>query len=95
MIQDIGPPINNIEERKVLTRPNTTCPAVKLAASRKERVMGRTAILTVSTMTKKGFNQEGAPPGRREAAAEEGEKTAPDTTILSQRGRPIERENNK
>ena len=67
-------------------------PAVKLAASRKERVIGRTKILTVSTRTKKGFNHLGAPLGRREAATEEGEKTTPEIIILSHRGRPIERE---
>ena len=35
-----------------------------LATSRKDRVNGRTIILTVSTRTRKGFNQSGAPPGK-------------------------------
>ena len=50
-------------------RPRTTCPAVILADSRKERVNGRTIILVDSIRTKKGFNQSGAPPGRRFARA--------------------------
>ena len=43
-------------------------PALILAAKRKERVKGRTKILTVSIITKNGFNQSGAPPGRSDAA---------------------------
>lgn len=35
-----------------------------MAASRNESVMGRTRILIVSIITKKGFNQSGAPPGK-------------------------------
>jgi len=42
----------------------TMWPALMFAASRKERVIGRTENLDVSTMTKNGFNQGGAPPGR-------------------------------
>lgn len=34
-----------------------------LAARRKERVIGRTKVLTVSTITRKGFRAAGAPPG--------------------------------
>lgn len=44
-----------------------------LAARRNERVIGRRRILTVSINTKKGFNQSGAPDGRRPAAKEAGE----------------------
>jgi len=35
------------------------------AANRNERVSGRTATLVVSTTTRNGFNQSGAPSGRR------------------------------
>lgn len=71
--QEIGPPVNKIKDKNDLTRPKTICPAVRLAANRKDKVIGRTKILTVSTKTRNGFSQEGAPPGRREAATEEGE----------------------
>lgn len=43
-----------------------------LAVSRKDRVIGRTSVLTVSTRTRKGFNQPGAPPGRSPAAKDVG-----------------------
>lgn len=43
------------------------CPALMLAARRKERVIGRTSVLTVSIRIRKGLSQAGAPPGRREA----------------------------
>lgn len=43
---------------------NTICPALILAPNRKDKVRGRTEILTVSINTKKGFNQSGAPSGR-------------------------------
>jgi hypothetical protein len=41
------------------------CPAVILAANRNDRVIGRTRILVISIRIKKGFNQSGAPSGRR------------------------------
>ena len=58
-----------LEERYAPISPRTTCPAVIFAASRKERVRGRTKVLNVSTITKKGFNHLGAPEGKREAVA--------------------------
>lgn len=64
------------------------CPALILATSRIERVIGRTHSLTVSTKTKNGFNAAGAPPGRRLAAADEGLWEAPEIIKESQRGRP-------
>lgn len=39
-------------------------PALIFAANRNDRVIGRTKILIVSTKTKNGFNQSGAPPGK-------------------------------
>lgn len=47
--------------------PRMICPALMLAASRKDRVIGRTAMLVVSIRARKGFNQAGAPPGKRDA----------------------------
>lgn len=64
------------------------CPAVIFAASRNERVMGRTTILRVSTITKKGFNQSGAPPGSKDAVADIGAWLNPEITSESHRGRP-------
>ncbi len=40
------------------------CPALMLAANRKDRVIGRTEILVVSMSTKNGFSHLGAPPGK-------------------------------
>lgn len=59
-----------------------------LAASRNESVIGRTRILRVSTKTRKGFNHLGAPPGRREAAAVDGEVATPEIMIPIHIGRP-------
>ncbi len=64
------------------------CPAVILAANRKDKVIGRTIILKVSTITKNGFNQSGAPPGNKEALAETGEYIKPDKIKDSQIGNP-------
>ena len=58
--------------RKVLARVNIMCPALILAASRKERVIGRTKVLSVSIMTRNGFSHIGAPEGSRWAAKEAG-----------------------
>jgi len=44
---------------------NTMCPALMFAASRKDRVIGRTVTLVVSIRTRNGFNQSGAPSGRK------------------------------
>lgn len=41
------------------------CPAVILAANRNDRVIGRTIILVDSINTRNGFNQSGAPSGRK------------------------------
>lgn len=46
-------------------RLSTTCPAVIFAARRNLSVTGRTVILIVSIKTRKGFNQFGAPSGRK------------------------------
>jgi hypothetical protein len=47
------------------TRPITICPALILAASRNDRVIGRTTIEDVSIKTRNGFNHVGAPSGNR------------------------------
>ncbi len=45
----------------------TICPAVKLAPNRNARIKGRTMILTVSIMIKKGLRLDGAPEGSKDA----------------------------
>ncbi len=69
-------------------RPRMMWPAVILAASRKDRVMGRTIILRVSTRTKNGLSQSGAPPGSRPAVKDVGAYSAPDSSRESQIVRP-------
>ena len=66
-----------------------------LAASRKERVIGRTKVLTVSIKIRKGFNQEGAPPGSSEAKVVEVLYFVLEMIKLSQRGRPKVRVKNR
>lgn len=61
-------------------------PALIFAASRNERVIGRTKILRVSTSTKKGFSQSGAPPGSRPARNLVGEVLIEDRIKLNQIG---------
>ena len=63
-------------------------PALILAASRKDRVIGRTNVLTVSIRTRNGFSHAGAPPGRREARAVEVLNLNLDIIRLSHKGRP-------
>lgn len=58
--------------RNVLARVNIMCPAVMLAASRNERVIGRIRVLKVSITTRRGFSHIGAPEGKRWAANEAG-----------------------
>jgi len=62
-------------------------PALMLAASRNESVIGRTEILVVSIRTKKGFSQNGAPPGRIPAAKSDGEFTTDDRIRANHKGR--------
>lgn len=67
------------------------CPALMLAASRNDRVIGRTTVLTVSIKMRKGFSQAGAPAGRSAARVVIGLKQALDKIRASHRGRPNER----
>jgi len=70
-------------------------PALMLAASRKDKVIGRNKILKVSINTRKGFNHKGAPPGRRLAVKIYGLKIIADKIILNQRIDPKDNVNNK
>lgn len=76
-------------------RVNTTCPALMFAARRKDRVIGRRIALTVSIRTKKGFNQSGAPEGRRLARKEVGEFETEDKIRANHIGIPSLRVNNR
>lgn len=75
---------------KIAIRIITMCPALMLAARRKDSVMGRTENLEDSTTTRNGFSQEGAPPGRSIAINFMGRERAEERIILSQRVRPNE-----
>lgn len=57
--------LNSAEAVYRLRRPKTMWPALILAAKRNDRVRGRTVILVVSIITRNGFNQSGAPSGRK------------------------------
>ena len=59
-----------------------------LAASRNDRVKGRTLILIVSIITKNGLSQCGAPPGKRLAAHLEVLKITADIIRDSHKGKP-------
>lgn len=66
-----------------------------LAASRNDRVIGRSIILTVSIRTRNGFNQAGAPEGSRDAAKYEGEVAMEDIIKASHIGNPRLKVNNR
>lgn len=74
--------------RYILTNPKTICPALILAASRKDSVMGRTSILIVSIKTKAGANQLGAPEGNNPAANSVGELINDDKIRANHIGAP-------
>lgn len=68
------------------------CPALILAVNRTESVIGRTRILTVSIITKKGFKGAGAPIGSKLAITEVGLKKIPETIKESHKGNPNDKE---
>lgn len=70
-------------------------PALMFAASRKESVIGRTMILDDSMSTKNGFNQSGAPSGRRCAIVALRDFSALDIIKSIHIGNPILRVNSK
>ena len=84
--------VHSLVNRAVLPYPlinaRTMCPALILAASRNDRVTGRTLILIVSIITRKGFSQSGAPPGKRLAIHFLVSNTIPEIIRDIHRGRP-------
>ena len=66
----------------------TMCPALIFAASRNDRVIGRTVTLVVSISTKNGFSQSGAPSGRKCATDFLIDFTNLDIIIDSHKGNP-------
>lgn len=73
----------------------TICPALIFAASRNDKVAGRTTVLIVSASVRKGFNQAGAPSGRRAAVNEEMLCFAELIIKASHKGRPNESVNRR
>lgn len=69
-------------------KARTMCPALMLAASRNERVAGRTTVLIVSAKVRNGFSQAGAPSGRSAAMNEEMLFLADLMIKANHRGRP-------
>jgi len=66
-----------------------------LAAKRKESVRGRTKTLVVSIRTRNGFNQSGAPSGRKWAVLFLGLWAKLEIIRLNQMGNPRERVNTR
>lgn len=64
------------------------CPALILAAKRKDKVIGRTSILNVSIIINAGESHEGAPEGRRLAINWEGELIIEDIINDNHNGNP-------
>jgi hypothetical protein len=70
-LDSVSRKINDVVDENIaptqysLISVKTICPAVMFAASRKDRVIGRTRILVVSISTKNGFSHSGAPSGRK------------------------------
>jgi hypothetical protein len=82
----------NIDDiQYILTKVSTICPAVILAANRKDSVTGRTIILVVSINTKNGFSHSGAPSGRKCAVDFFIEYLNDEIIILSHMGRPSDK----
>jgi len=87
MIVD-GSDVNHAAAQYTPTNLRTMWPALILAASRNDKVIGRTIILVVSISTRNGFNQLGAPSGRKWAIDALGAFVNVDIIILSQIGNP-------
>lgn len=78
-------------DRYVPIMVNITWPVLRLAASRKDNVKGRTKILTHSIIRSAGFNQPGAPLGSRAPRNLERLLTAEDKIDSVQQGSARER----
>lgn len=83
-----GIEVKRADEPAIPIKPRRIWPALMLAASRKERVIKRTEILIVSVRTRKGFNQSGAPLGKKWATKDLGACTIALIINLNQRGNP-------
>lgn len=90
-INEVGKDENIAATQYREIRLKTMWPAVMLAASRNDRVIGRTKILVVSMRTRNGFSHSGAPSGRKWAVDFFVECENDEINILIQSGRPIDR----
>lgn len=63
------------------------CPALMFAAKRKDRVIGRTIILTVSINTRGGHNQVGVFAGSRWAIVDIGAFVKAEITNINHKGK--------
>lgn len=80
--------LNHAAEQYTPTRLRTMWPALMLAAKRNDKVIGRTKILVVSISTRNGFNQSGAPSGRKWATEALGDLEKDERIILNHNGKP-------
>ena len=90
-MENVTADVNARDEAAIPIKPNTMCPALMFAASRNDRVIGRTAILTVSIIIRAGLNHPGAPEGSRCAINIFGEYEKDDKIRDNQSGNPIEK----
>lgn len=81
------------DEAAIPINPNRMCPALIFAARRNDRVIKRTEILSVSVITRKGFNHSGAPLGSRWATNDLGAWNNPLKIKLNHSGSPSTRVN--
>ncbi len=79
----------------MLIRLKTIWPALMLAASRNDRVSGRTRILVDSISTRNGFSHVGAPSGSKCAVEAFGACEKLDIRSLIHSGRPSRRVNTR
>lgn len=80
--------LNHAAVQYIPIRPSTMCPALMLAASRNDRVIGRTVTLVDSIRTRNGFSQSGAPSGRKWAIDFLIDLKKLDIIIANQKGNP-------
>ena len=82
--------VNSALAQYSLINVRTICPAVMLAASRNDRVIGRTDTLIVSISTRNGFSHSGAPSGRKWAIDFLGLNAKDEIISLNHIGSPID-----
>ena len=86
-MQVSGEVSSNEDTREEPSRASRIWPVLRLAASRKDKVSGRTRLLVISIISKNGFSQPGAPLGINLAKKERSLWDLEDKIVLAQMGR--------